>query len=153
MNYMEQIAQMLGVELDEEFYLEDITDGGHYITYDNDKTVFRLSNSGILRKGKHIANSWIDSTHHYLLRLLTGRYAIVKKPWKPQDNEEYYYIGANKSIFMFHFDISSDWDLISYSCGNCFRTKEEITPQILEETWQKCYGAYFQDDKQDGAQQ
>lgn len=32
-------------------------------------------------------------------------------------------------------------------------TKEEITPEVLEETWQKCYGAYFQDDKQDGVQQ
>ena len=37
--------------------------------------------------------------------------------------------------------------------GNCYRTKEEITPEVLEETWQRCYGAYFQDDKQDGAQQ
>lgn len=41
MNYMKQIAQMLGVELEEEFYLEDITYGG-YVTYDGVKTVFKL---------------------------------------------------------------------------------------------------------------
>lgn len=147
MNYMKQIAQMLGVELDEEFYLEDVTDGGYYITYDNDKPVFKLSNSGMLRKDKHTVSSWIDVTHNYLPGLFTGRYTIVKKPWKPQKNEEYYCVNADKSIDTFHFDISSAWDLISYSLGNCFKTEEEITPQILEETWQKCYGAYFQDDK------
>lgn len=152
MNYMEQIAQMLGVELEEEFYLEDITDGC-YVTYDEVKAVFKLSNSGILRKYKHIASGWMDPDYHCLLGLFTGRYTIVKKPWKPQKNEEYYCVNADKSIDTFHFDISSAWDLISYSCGNCFRTKEEITTQILEEAWQKCYGAYFQGDKQDGVKQ
>lgn len=153
MNYMKQIAQMLGVELDEEFYLEDVTDGGYYITYDNDKTVFKLSNSGILRKDKHTVSSWIDVTHNYLPELFTGRYTIVKKPWRPKDGEEYYWVDAYKNIETYHFDISDTWDLISYSCGNCFRTKEEITPKVLEETWQKCYGAYFRDDEQDGVQQ
>ena len=153
MNYMEQIAHMLGVELDEEFYLEDVTDGGYYITYDNDKTVFKLSNSGVLRKDKHIVNGWIDSTHPYLLRLLTGRYTIVKKPWKPVDGLRYYYVNLGKTLDNTVFDSSCYWDFMAYTLGNYLRTKEEITPEVLEETWQKCYGAYFQDDKQDGAQQ
>lgn len=151
MNYMKDIAKLLGVELGEEFYLEDITDGC-YLTDGNAKLVFKLSDTGLLRKDKHIVSGWIDSTC-YLKGVFTGRYTIVKKPWKPQKNEEYYCVNADKSIDTFHFDISSAWDLISYSLGNCFKTEEEITPQILEETWQKCYGAYFQDDKQDGAQQ
>ena len=151
MNYMNQIAQMLGVELDEEFYLEDITEG-YYITYDNDKVVFKLSNSGLLRKDKHIVSGWIEN-HPHLLGLLTGRYTIVKKPWKPEDKEIMYYIGLNRSINQTWFNAKGGFTLLMYSLGNCFRTKEEITPQILEETWQKCYGAYFQDDKQDGVQQ
>lgn len=151
MNYMKDIAKLLGVELGEEFYLEDITDGC-YLTDGNAKLVFKLSDTGLLRKDKHIVSGWIDSTC-YLKGVFTGRYTIVKKPWKPKKNEEYYCVNADKSIDTFHFDISSAWDLISYSLGNCFKTEEEITPQILEETWQKCYGAYFQDDKQDGAQQ
>lgn len=146
MNYMKQIAQMLGVELDEEFYLEDVTDGGHYITYDNDKTVFKLSNSGILRKDKCMVGGWIDSTHPYLLRLLTGRYAIVKKPWKPKDKEIMYYIELNRSINQTWFNAKGGFTLMMYSLGNCFQTEEEITPQILEETWQKCYGKYFEEE-------
>ena len=152
MNYMNQIAHMLGVELDEDFYLEDVTHGGYYITYDNDKTVFKLSNSGVLRKDKHIVNGWIDSTHPYLLRLLTGRYTIVKKPWKPKKDEKYYYVSLFKEIVQTYFCEDHN-DVMRYQLGNYFRTKEEITPEVLEETWQKCYGAYFQDDKQDGAQQ
>lgn len=144
MNYMKDIAKLLGVELGEEFYLEDITDGC-YLTDGNAKLVFKLSDTGLLRKDKHIVSGWIDSTC-YLKGVFTGRYTIVKKPWKPQKNEEYYCVNADKSIDTFHFDISSAWDLISYSLGNCFRTKEEITPEVLEETWQKCYGKYFEEE-------
>ena len=153
MNYMNQIAQMLGVELDEEFYLEDVTDGGYYITYDNDKTVFKLSNSGMLRRDKHVVSGWMESTYHYLLGLLTGRYTIVKKPWKPSRGLRYYYVTPIKTLDHTVFDSSSYWDVMAYTVGNCFRTKEEITPEVLEETWQKCYGAYFQGDKQDGVKQ
>lgn len=152
MNYMEQVAHMLGVELDEEFYLEYVTDGG-YVTYDEVKTVFRLSNSGMLIEDEHIANSWIDLTHHYLPELLTGRYTIVKKPWKPSDGSHYYYVNPEKTLDNTVFDSMCYWDMMAYTVGNCFRTKEEITPEVLEETWERCYGAYFQDDKQDGAQQ
>lgn len=153
MNYMEQIAQMLGVELDEEFYLEDVTDGGYYITYDNDKVVFKLSNAGILRKDKSMVSGWIDTTHNYLPELFTGRYTIVKKPWKPKENEEYYWVDLKRRVVKGNFNCDYTWDVMRYQLGNCFRPKEEITPQILEETWQRCYGAYFQDDKQDGAHQ
>ena len=150
---MEQVAHMLGVELDEEFYLEDVTDGGYYITYDNVKTAFKLSNSGILRKDKHTVSSWIDVTHNYLPELFTGRYTIVKKPWKPSHGLRYYYVRLDKTLDYTIFNSDCYWDVLAYTLGNCFRTKEEITPEVLEETWQKCYGAYFQDDKQDGAQQ
>ena len=152
MNYMKQIAQMLGVELDEEFYLEDITDG-YYVAYDEAKAVFKLSNSGMLIKDKHAVSGWIDSTYQPLLGVLIGRYTIVKNPWKPLHGLRYYYVTPNKTLDYTIFDSSCYWDFMAYTLGNCFRTKEEITPEVLEETWQKCYGAYFQSDKQDGVKQ
>ena len=144
MNYMNQIAHMLGVELDEEFYLEDITDGC-YVTYDEVKTVFRLSNSGMLIEDEHIANSWIDLTHHYLPELLKGRYTIVKKPWKPKKDEKYYYVSPLKKIFQTNFYEDCN-DIMRYVLGNCFRPKEEITPEVLEETWKRCYGKYYEEE-------
>ena len=151
MNYMKQIAQMLGVELDEEFYLEDITDG-YYVAYDEAKAVFKLSNSGMLRRDKHVGG-WIDLTHNYLPELFTGRYTIVKKPWKPSHGLRYYYVQLDKTLDYTIFNSDCYWDVLAYTLGNCFRTEEEITPEVLEETWQKCYGAYFQSDKQDGVKQ
>lgn len=150
MNYMKDIAKLLGVELGEEFYLEDITDGC-YLTDGNAKLVFKLSDTGLLRKDKHIVSGWIDSTC-YLKGVFTGRYTIVKKPWKPKNGDKYYYVLPIKEIYQTYFYKDGN-DIMRYVLGNCFQTEEEITPQILEETWEKCYGAYFQDDKQDGAQQ
>ena len=152
MNYMKDIAKLLGVELEEEFYLEDVTDG-YYFSDDNFKKVtFRLSDTGMFRKDKNTETGWKDLTC-YLMAILTGRYTIVKKPWKPSRGLRYYYVTPIKTLDHTVFDSSSYWDVMAYTLGNCFRTKEEITPEALEETWQKCYGAYFQDDKQDGVKQ
>lgn len=151
MNYMKDIAKLLGVEFDEEFYLEDITDGC-YLTDGNAKLVFKLSDTGLLRKDKHIVSGWIDSTC-YLKRVFTGRFTIVKKPWKPKNDEKFYWVNLKRQVIEERFDDHYNWDVVRYVSGNCFRSKEEITPEVLEETWQKCYGVYFQDDEQDGAQQ
>lgn len=152
MNYMKQIAQILGVELEEEFYLKSTTNG-YYCTSGKNKTTFKLSESGV--KYKFIRNTnnyeWC-SLDAILAEVLTGSLEIVKKPWKPKKDEKYYCVLLRKEIGYTYFFEDYD-DIMRYQLGNCFRTKEEITPEVLEETWQKCYGAYFQDDKQDGAQQ
>lgn len=150
MNYMKQIAQMLGVELDEEFYLESVEYGYYFLDDRSKKATFKLSLSGMMINYHN--DEW-ESVGECLASLLEGAYTIVKKPWKPEDKEIMYYIGLNRSINQTWFNAKGGFTLLTYSLGNCFRTKEEITPEILEETWQKCYGAYFQDDKQDGAQQ
>lgn len=145
MNYMKQVAQMLGVELGEEFYLEDVTDG-YYFSDDNFKKVtFRLSDTGMFRKDENTETGWKDLTC-YLMAILTGRYTIVKKPWKPKDKEIMYYIELNRSINQTWFNAKGGFTLLMYSLGNCFRTEKEITPEVLEETWQKCYGKYFEEE-------
>ena len=145
MNYMNQIAQMLGVELEEEFYLEDVTDG-YYFSDDNFKKVtFRLSDTGMFRKDKNTETGWKDLTC-YLMAILTGRYTIVKKPWKPKKDEKYYYVSLFKEIVQTYFCEDHN-DVMRYQLGNYFRTKEEITPEVLEETWQKCYGKYYEGQK------
>lgn len=151
MNYMKQIAQMLGVEIGDEFYLKsNLT--GKYLSSGKNKTTFKLSESGV--KYKFIRNNDYEwcSIDAILAEVSTGRYTIVKKPRKPKRDEKYYCVLLYKEIVYTCFCEDYD-DIMRYQSGNCFRTKEEITPQILEETWQKCYGAYFRDDEQDGAQQ
>lgn len=153
MNYMKQIAQMLGVELGEEFYLKS-TLNGKYCSSGKNKTTFKLSESGV--KYKFIRNTnnyeWC-SLDAILAEVLTGSLEIVKKPWKPSHGLRYYYVRLDKTLDYTIFNSEFYWNVLAYTLGNCFRTKEEITPEVLEETWQKCYGVYFQDDEQDGAQQ
>lgn len=140
MNYMNQITQMLGVELGEEFKIKDPKNGEIY------NVIFKFDNLNLVRREPKPKQVWIPDSGA-LHQLIIGGFEVVKKPWKPKENEEYYWVDAHKNIDMCRFDVSDTWDLISYSCGNCFRTKEEITPQILEETWQRCYGKYFEGQK------
>lgn len=65
MNYMEQVAQMLGVELEEEFKLNDSDDYKYKITKDG---MFMYSG---------FASDWF-SANHILLGVLIGKYEIEK---------------------------------------------------------------------------
>ena len=150
MNYMKQIAKMLGVELEEEFYLESIEYGCYFLDDRSKKATFKLSLSGMMTNYHN--DEW-KSADECLVSLLEGAYTIVKKPWKPKENEEYYWVDLKRRVVKGNFNCGYTWDVMRYQLGNCFHTKEEITPEVLEETWQKCYGAYFQGDKQDGVKQ
>lgn len=75
MNYMEQVAQMLGVRLEEEFKLDDSDDYKYKITKDG---MFMYSG---------FASDWF-SANHILLGVLIGKYEI-KKPILDEVEKEY----------------------------------------------------------------
>lgn len=75
MNYMEQVAKMLGVELEEEFKLNDSDDYKYKITKDG---MFMYSG---------FASDWF-SANHILLGVLIGKYEI-KKPILDEVEKEY----------------------------------------------------------------
>ena len=143
MNYMKQIAQMLGVELDEEFYLESIEYGCYFLDDRSKKATFKLSLSGMMTNYHN--DEW-KSADECLVSLLEGAYTIVKKPWKPTKGERYWYVLIDRDVDDTKFDPYCCYDLAFYTLGNCFRTKEEITPEVLEETWKRCYGKYYEEE-------
>lgn len=65
-NYMEQVAQMLGVELEEEFKVSDY------------KEPFKITKDGMFMYSG-FDSDWF-SANHILLCILIGKYRIVKKP-------------------------------------------------------------------------
>ena len=73
----------------------------------------------------------------YLLRdLLVGSYTIKHKPWKPKDNDMYYYV--NKVGNIEYDEWLSFWeDIILYKLGNCYRTIEEA--EANKDKWLKFY--------------
>lgn len=117
MNYYKKIAEMLGVELNEEFKLKaDCMEN----PWNN---LYRISENGF--EYKSIRGTWKNDDHYALSEILSGKKEIVKIPWKPKEGEKYWhYSGAwNEGIF-------SKWageyiDLICWKAGNCFKTKEE----------------------------
>ena len=117
-NYMEKVAEMLGVKLGERFKI-------------NGK-VFWLDKDGMRNdKGGRYAG--------ILNSLLTGEYTIEKLPWKPKNGDDYFVstMGCSASINSWRGDY---FDYAFYYTGNCFRTREEAlthAPEITEKMRKK----------------
>lgn len=118
MNYWKQFAEMLGLELEQEFSLVR-PDGKQ----ENENT-YKIIEDGIYYKSERHSAWWAPSAE-ILEFLLMGDIKAVPKPWKPKEGKEYwYYSEAWKQ------GISTKWesgiqDLFFWKAGNCFRTKEE----------------------------
>lgn len=105
-NYMAEVANLLGVELGEEFEIK-----------------------GYPSKYMFIKDGMIDSVSGFeyystFCELLTGKALIKRKPWKPQDNEKFYVVTSNWGV------IHKFWDDCStcknyYKLGNLYKTEEE----------------------------
>lgn len=107
MNYMPEVARMLGVEIGEEFDIlvnetEMLTHGPYKIT----------------------DNAIVDyvgcKTKTLLYGLLTGEYTLQKRPWRPKDGEFCWFVGGNGEILTDQFNASWSSHLALLSMGNCF---------------------------------
>ena len=91
-NYMEKVAHMLGVELDEEFKLKDgilknAQDDASKISKDE---IFKITKDGIYGMFKYSEYScdW-NPAYHLLTGILLGRYEITKNPILDEIEKEY----------------------------------------------------------------
>ena len=120
MNYYKQFAEMLGLELEQEFVLTD-DDGNR-----KDKYTYKITEDGLLYKSPPFIN-WSISSLGTIGKLLDGDVKAVPKPWKPKKGDIYsYYINST------YFDGTNScrWtdeglDLLFWKVGNCFKTEEE----------------------------
>jgi len=107
MNYIPQIAEMLGVEMGEEF---DIVEGG--------SNPYRFTSDGLVGIG--------DTTTPYAMsKLLTGEYTIQKRPWKPKEDDHYLYYDKAGYLKPSVFYSYSTFDHYNVTYGNCFPTERE----------------------------
>ena len=117
MNNWGKFAEMLGLELEQEFVLN--IDGNI-----KGELTYKFTEDGLLHKSPTLVK-WSKSSSDTILRLLNGNYKVVTKPWKPKKGETYWFFSYSMKQKM-----SSKWgdgtyDLILWNAGNCFRTKEE----------------------------
>lgn len=112
MNYYKQIAEMLGLELEQEFVITDL-DGKR-----KDTITYKFTEDGLF------TNNISVKVTLTLDLLLSGKCKAVPKPWKPKKGDEYWRCSSKCSVS------STIWlddviDICGWKSGNCFRTKEE----------------------------
>ena len=130
-NVMEKVAELLGMELGEEFIIENA---------DRKETVI------IAADGLHVIqpNNVLGPDHGELLsKVLQGLYDVQKKPWQPKYGEDYWTI-----IFFDHKTSPRaklyTWadDKVDYSnlcLGIVYRTQYEAESHLVED-FQKLIG-------------
>ena len=119
MNYYKKFAEMLGLELGQEFVLTDV-DGNR-----KDKYTYKITEDGLLYKSPTF--NWSISSLGTIGKLLDGDVKAVPKKCKPKKGDIYsYYINST------YFDginsrrwTDEDLDLLLWKSGNCFKTEEE----------------------------
>lgn len=116
MNYYKKIAEMLGVELGEEFSLKD----------NKTKNIFRPRYKITQEEGlMYSVNRNEFDRSGSLMSIINGSFSVVKLPWKPKEGDIYWHYSE-----AWRGAISSKWvgeciDLIYWKVGNCFKNEEE----------------------------
>mgnify|MGYP004521505127 FL=1 len=118
MNYWKQFAEMLGLELGQEFVLTD--------SYGKRKDgyTYQITKNGILYKSQ-INDDWYGERSETIERLLEGYDKAVPKPWKPKKGEKYWYYSKCWKQEIFRTWEEDLFELCLWKIGNCFRTEEE----------------------------
>ena len=115
MNYYKQLAEMLGLELGQEFVITDL-DGKR-----KDTITYKFTEDGLFSK----ANNLSVKVTLILDLLLTGKCKAVPKPWKPKYGEQYwsYSLKTSGTCCNTFWEYTKDYAM--WKSGNCFETKEE----------------------------
>lgn len=115
MNYYKQIAEMLGVELGEEFSLK----GKYTGNIVNARYKF-TQEKGLMCS--HGGDEW--SRSNLMVSIIDGIYSVVKLPWKPKKSEQYWYYDDGDGAECTRWN-NFNYDYYTWKLGNCFRTEEE----------------------------
>lgn len=117
MKYWKQFAEMLGLELEQEFVLTDVAGNR------KDKYTYKITEDGLLYKSTTF--NWASRSLGTIGKLLDGDVKAVPKPWKPKKEEKYwiYLYGLKRIIYRTWSE--GTYDLLLWNAGNCFKTEEE----------------------------
>ena len=126
-NLMLEVAKLLGVNIGEEFIIEN---------KDRKETVV------LAMDGFHVIqpNNVVGPDHGKLLsKVLQGLYAVKKIPWEPQEGDMYYVLNT-RALFIesFMWD-NGTFDYLAKNMGIIYRTKAEAEAH-LEEDYKRLTG-------------
>lgn len=125
MNYWKQFAEMLGLELEQEFVLTDV-DGNR-----KNELTYKITEYGPLCRSL-IVNDWLTVSLITFKKIMDGDYKVVTKPWKPKEGEPYWYYRIKIRNAYSTTWRSDSIDLCRWDSGNCFKTREEAATKGKE---------------------
>lgn len=116
MNYVENVAKMLGVEMYEHFYLTDYN--GKRL-----KGKYELTDHGLVcfRKSDVFEESYAEIFH----RMIVGTYKVKKIQFHPKVGETYYSYNINSNESTSHIWKNSCADRGRFMRGNVFKSAKE----------------------------
>ena len=116
MNYMENVAKMLGVELEEEFKI------------DSSHTIYKFIENGLCFQ---CGGAWLRADSN-LINLIKGNSTILKLPWQPKKGEKYYRpMEGFEDVYLDKWD-NHPIDYAMQEVGMVFRTKAECEAALPE---------------------
>ena len=120
-NLMSEVAKMLGVEIGEEFIIEN---------KDSKETVVLAAD------GFHVIqpNDVLGADHSKLFsRVLQGLYKVKKKPWEPEHGECYYCPSIRQRKVMQPMWAGDTRDYAMKAIDMVYRTQEEAEAHFAED--------------------
>ena len=130
-NHMAEVAQMLGVELEEVFKVTD-DDSGKYHNY------YKFTEKKGIEVSEDNVKWEADTAGTLVLKwLLIGVARIIKLPWKPQRGETYYIpciVAQPKYMYSVLYWSNDDYDKEYYRRGLVCKNPEEaiaLTEKML----------------------
>lgn len=125
MNYYKQFAEMLGLELEQEFVLTD-DDGKRKDVY-----TYKITEDGVLYKSPTFVN-WSVNSLGTVGKLLNGDVKAVPKPLKLEVGEIHWHYSVTLKRAVTRKWCNGNYDLLLWKCGNCFKTEKEANAKGKE---------------------
>ena len=119
MTYYKQVAEILGLELGQEFRTVEPN------SKQESKDVYRIEDDGVYSAVRPNAALWGREQSTIVDRLLSGVLEVVHKPWKPKDGDAYWKWATHIELAQFKHWNGTSTDFACWKLGNCFKTSEE----------------------------
>lgn len=131
MNYMPDVLKILGVEVGDRFKVYAYDPGDVLEKFWFDRLYVLINENG-------------DRSDEVFLKLIRGEWHIQKLPWKPKYRILYRYVDREGNVEVDYWD-NCQIDYYRFNAKNVFKTKEEITPAIIERVLTEMRGGYDND--------